>query len=151
MPPSTVRWHDPVSAWVQVSFVPYAYPTEKSYIGWLDCADLAALLLEKGLRAKGDGVLGLLRSLTLDTARSSLAAVNKSNNDPFWTMPSERSLTQVRVCVRARVRRECVLECCVCVCKCVCVQVCTSVRVCMSASAACQCANVLVHAKRLVS
>ncbi len=80
-----------------VSFVPYAYPAEKKYVGWVDCCDLAALLLDRGLAMKPVGVLAVLKSLYLDPAHSSVAAVNKSNNDPFWAMPSERSMVQVRV------------------------------------------------------
>jgi CBS domain-containing protein len=94
-----------------VSFIPYAYPAEKRYVGWVDAGDLCGLLLDKGLRKRTEGVLGLLKSLTRDTDRTSVAAVNYSNNDPFWAIPSERNLEQViRVLGNCKVHRLAVVD-----------------------------------------
>ncbi len=112
-----------------VSFVPYYVPSEKKYVGWVDCFDIASLMLNKGLTAKAGGVLAVLRSLVRDPAHSSLAAVNVSNNDPFWAIPAERTLMQVctRACCGICKGMSCYqsmawLSCCSsCVCVCVCV------------------------------
>lgn len=94
-----------------VSFIPYAYPPEKRYIGWVDAGDLCALLLDKGLRQKSEGVFGMLKRLARDNDRTSVAAVNYSNNDPFWAIPSERNLEQViRVLGNCKVHRLAVVD-----------------------------------------
>ena len=94
-----------------MSFIPYAYPTEKRYVGWVDAGDLCGLLLDKGLRQKSEGVLGLLKSLVRDSDRTSVAAVNYSNNDPFWAIPAERSMSQVvRVLGNCKVHRLAVVD-----------------------------------------
>lgn len=78
-----------------VSFIPYAYPAQKRYIGWVDSSDLCGLVLDKGLRARREGVFGLLSSLMRDPERSSSAVINYSNNDPFWAIPCDRNMCQV--------------------------------------------------------
>jgi CBS domain-containing protein len=75
-------------------------------------ADLVSLMLEQGLRERRGGVLSALSSLfTSDDAHSAQAAVNYSNNDPFWAIPINRGMEQVvRVMGVNRIHRIAVVD-----------------------------------------
>ena len=73
--------------------------TQKKYIGWLDCGDIAAMVLERSVSAKKDsGIVSTVASaVSSDRAHQADAAMNYSRNDPFWAVPSSRNMDKVIV------------------------------------------------------
>ena len=125
-------------------------PVQK-YAGWLDCADIAAMVLSRSVSTiKETGVFtGIASAVIADADHSAMTCMNFSHNNPFWAVPADRHMDQVTHIARsattasalvARVIREvavpmlhallswlsvCMVPLCVCACVCACVCVCT--------------------------
>ncbi len=71
----------------------------KQYAGWVDCGDIAALVLARSVshKKKAGVVSSITSAITADDEHTTLAAMNFSHNSPFWAVPTERRMDKVCV------------------------------------------------------
>ena len=90
--------------------------TEKKYAGWLDYADVAAIVLSRNIcsQKRAGIVSAVAAALTFDEEHSTVASMNFSKNNPFWGVPLDRRMDKVLVVqeglARSTAKREGVRE-----------------------------------------
>jgi CBS domain-containing protein len=74
---------------------------ERKYIGWVDVADIASLILDRGVARHSEGVWNTIATVCFDDKEHrSAEAVNRSNNNPFWAIATGQKMDKVGDAVR---------------------------------------------------